>query len=290
MKIRNLLTAGVLVITGSFLTYCQTDSEGFKTAESGMKYKIVETNGSAPQIKEGDIMRMTMKYYIHDSILFDSQKVPQAIQFPCIKSTFQGDFYEGLSMLHQGDSAIIKCNADSTFMKMFRARTLPKFVKPNDVVKFEVRILEVSSEADFKAKKAAEQKQLSDKGDQLLKDFLLKENITVQPTASGLYYVETLKGKGPMPVAGEKISVHYTGTLTDGTKFDSSFDRGKPLEFVVGKGQVIKGWDEALMMTAKGGKAKIVIPWNLAYGERGVGTIPAYSPLVFEIELVDILK
>jgi FKBP-type peptidyl-prolyl cis-trans isomerase len=272
------------------LTYCQTDSEGYKTAESGLKYKIHESSDTARAAKEADIITIAMKYYIHDSLLFDSKNIQQPIQFPIVKPTFKGDFYEGLAMLHSGDSASFKCNADSIFLKMFRARALPKFVKPNDVVRFEVRLVNVVSPEEFEAQKQNELSQLRAKGDQTMKDYLVKEGISVQPTATGLYFIETVKGKGEMAKAGQKVSVHYTGTFTDGTKFDSSFDRNKPIEFMLGQGQVIKGWDEGIMMMNKGAKAKLIIPASLGYGERGAGSIPPFTPLVFEVELVDIIK
>lgn len=290
MKLKSLFSLGALVLTGTMLTYCQTDSEGYKTAESGLKYKFHVSNDTARAANESDIITIEMKYYIHDSLLFDSKKINQPIQFPIIKPTFKGDFYEGLAMMHRGDSASFKCNADSIFMKMFKARALPKFVKVNDVVRFDVKLKDVSSSAEFEAKKLAELAQLNAKGEQIIRDYLVKENITVQPTQSGLYYIETTKGKGETAKAGQKVSVHYTGTFTDGTKFDSSLDRGKPIEFVLGQNQVIKGWDEGIMLMNKGAKAKLVIPSSLAYGERGAGSIPPFTPLVFEVELVDIIK
>jgi FKBP-type peptidyl-prolyl cis-trans isomerase len=289
MRLKSFISVSALVITGTMLTYCQTDSEGFKTNDSGLKYKFHVSSDTAKAAKESDIITISMKYYIHDSLLFNSEKIHQPIQFPIVKPTFKGDFYEGLAMLHRGDSASFKCNADSIFLKMFKARALPKFVKLNDVVRFDVKLLNVASPEEFEAQKKAELAQLNAKGDQTLKDYIAKENITVQPTASGLYYIETVKGKGEIAKAGQKVSVHYTGTFTDGTKFDSSIGK-KPLEFVVGQGQVIKGWDEGIMLMNKGAKAKLVIPANLAYGERGAGSIPPYTPLVFEVELVDILK
>lgn len=93
-------------------------------------------------------------------------------------------------------------------------------------------------------------------------------------------------GSGDEAVAGKTVSVHYTGTLTDGTKFDSSLDRGQPFEFVLGGGQVIKGWDQGVAGMKVGGKRKLVIPSDLAYGDRGQGSIPPNSTLVFEIELL----
>lgn len=107
-------------------------------------------------------------------------------------------------------------------------------------------------------------------------------------TASGLKYVMKNDGVGENPKKGQTVSVHYTGTLMNGKKFDSSVDRGKPIEFALGTGQVIPGWDEGIAMLKPGGKAVFIIPPTLAYGARQVGPIPPNSTLVFEVELVEI--
>ena len=96
-------------------------------------------------------------------------------------------------------------------------------------------------------------------------------------------------GKGKEAKTGNKVSVHYKGTLLDGTKFDSSYDRGKPFEFVLGAGQVIQGWDQGVGGMKVGGKRKLVIPPLLAYGEQGIpGAIPPNATLMFEVELLDV--
>ena len=108
-------------------------------------------------------------------------------------------------------------------------------------------------------------------------------------TASGLEYVEIVEGTGRRPKAGESVSVHYTGWLTSGRKFDSSLDRGQPLVFPIGRGRVIKGWDEGVGSMKVGGKRKLIIPAHLGYGDSGAGgVIPPGATLIFEVELVGI--
>jgi peptidylprolyl isomerase len=108
-------------------------------------------------------------------------------------------------------------------------------------------------------------------------------------TGSGLQYTDEVVGTGATALKGKKVSVHYTGTLVDGTKFDSSKDRGQPFDFNLGAGQVIRGWDEGVAGMKVGGKRKLVIPAELGYGSRGVsGAIPPNATLVFEVELLDV--
>ncbi|MCC6140725.1 MAG: FKBP-type peptidyl-prolyl cis-trans isomerase [Nitrospira sp.] len=108
-------------------------------------------------------------------------------------------------------------------------------------------------------------------------------------TSSGLQYIDQVVGTGDTATAGQTASVHYTGWLTNGTKFDSSVDRGQPFSFRLGVGQVIKGWDEGVQGMKVGGKRKLTIPSNLGYGARGAGgLIPPHATLVFDVELLGV--
>lgn len=108
-------------------------------------------------------------------------------------------------------------------------------------------------------------------------------------TASGLQYVDVVEGAGASPEAGQTVTVHYTGTLADGTKFDSSRDRDRPFSFRIGVGQVIRGWDEGVISMKVGGQRKLIIPPELGYGERGAGgVIPPNATLLFDVELLRI--
>jgi peptidylprolyl isomerase len=117
-----------------------------------------------------------------------------------------------------------------------------------------------------------------------------KKDEKVITTKSGLKYIDRKEGTGKEAKAGDKVVVHYTGTLKNGKKFDSSVDRNQPFEFPLGQGRVIKGWDEGVAGMKEGGKRKLIIPPDLGYGAGGTpdGTIPANAELHFEVELIKV--
>jgi len=165
-----------------------------------------------------------------------------------------------------------------------------------DVIIETIEILRIGKEAkDYDAVSAflspieeMEAKKANEKEDFLKRMDTIQDALT--ETESGLKYIITQENpEGTQPTSGQKVSVHYAGRLTDGTLFDSSYKRGRPLQFPVGVGRVIPGWDEGIMLLKTGEKATLVIPSELAYGARGAGNvIPPNATLVFDVELVDV--
>ena len=137
---------------------------------------------------------------------------------------------------------------------------------------------------EFERKQRAGVQENIDKGAKYLQQ--ISNNKSVYTTPSGLKYRKLKEGNGKKPNATDRVKVHYTGTLIDGTKFDSSVDRGEPITFMLN--QVIPGWTEGLQLMDEGSKYMLYIPYNLGYGEQAAGSIPPGSTLIFEVELLEI--
>lgn len=276
----------------------KSEFEGFTKAENGLHYQFYTQDEAGVKAAEGDGVSMSIIYALRrqpkDSVLFDSRVNTDdgtgVIRYILPKSSFQGSLEDAIKMMAKNDSAAFIISADSFFLKTNHMQALPPFVKPGDKLQVTIKMVEIKSKKELdenQKKQEAELAKLADSEKPILDAYLAEAKITAAPTASGLIFIETQKGKGKdHPKATDEVTVHYTGTLLDGTKFDSSVDRGQPATFPLN--QVIPGWTEAIQLMTKGSKAKLIIPSALGYGARGAGAqIPPFSTLVFEVELID---
>ena len=292
MKKSIVSMAALALMMVSALCACTEKSPypGYNLTPSGMYYRYyVQNEGETAKL--GDVVEIDIASYLMnekgDSLLFSTSNMPEAFDL-VRQSSFSGDIYEGFTMMHKGDSMSIIISADSVFHTRTQAARVPDFVTPKSMVRFEVKMKDIMTEDEFRARQVAKEEAAFAEAQQALDTFIAENDIKATPTESGLVYVCTKKGKGPKPQAGQNVKVHYTGKLLDGTVFDSSVNRGEPISFPIGVGQVIPGWDEGIMMMSKGEKGMLYIPVKLAYGPQGSGPIPPFSNLIFEVELVDI--
>ncbi len=282
-------------------------SGGFKKGEGGMLYDI-HTDKPGAAIKEGDFISVNLiAKNDADSVLFSTYDAGRAMPTLMPKVKNKGDIYGALTMLSEGDSATVKVNADSIFSK---GQPKPPGFKGKYVI-YEVKVEKVipkGGQSDqvfqahitdyFKAQAAALGKEEPAK----LKKMIADNSLKVTTTASGLMYEVTKQGYGPTIAAGDTAVVNYTGKLPNGKVFDTSnkdvATKNKianpmrtyaPIHIPVGVKAVIPGWDEGLQLMNKGEKATFVIPSKLAYGEQGMQPIPPFTPISFEVELVDII-
>ena len=272
---------------------------GYKKTDSGLYYQFFNQNTEAAQPQVGDVMEVAMNCYVNDTLcVLEDGLFKQQLK----ASMFSGDLFEGMAMMHKGDSASFIVNIDSIFRYHFEQPSLPSLYTSTDVMRYGVRLDDFYPESEYavrlgaKIKKDTEariEKMKLDYPDetataaQQLAEYMAKNKVAVDPTESGLYYVMTKEGNGEKPKAGQMVQVHYTGKLLDGTVFDSSVERGEPINIPISVGQVIPGWDEGIMMMSKGEKGVLYIPYYLAYGDRQAGDISPFSNLVFEVELID---
>jgi len=279
------------LITSSIITlHAQTTiPEGFKKTPKGLLYKIV-VDAKKPKGKLGDIIKMNTVYSTwRDSVLFSTYQGGMGpVQFTISPPSYNGDPMEGFVMLGEGDSAIFLMPVDSAF----KGQQMPPFAKKGEYIKVGVNVLSLMSKEEYEAKQAADAKMETEQESKTIDDYLVKNNLKAQKTASGLYYIITEPGTGAKAEIGKTVSVNYTGKFLDGNKFDSSVDptfgHVQPYTFKLGTNPVIQGWVEGLQLFSAGGKGTLIIPSPLGYGARGMGKIPPNSILVFDIELVDV--
>ncbi|MCC6691687.1 MAG: FKBP-type peptidyl-prolyl cis-trans isomerase [Bacteroidia bacterium] len=260
---------------------------GYEKSPTGLYSKFFVRNETARQLKTGEVAAVSLSYYNDkDSMIFNSASIKESdhgiISQPVFGSSFKGSLEEALTTMKEGDSASFKISADSVYFKTFRVKELPKYIAKGSMLTFYVKLHSVKTQEELL-------NEMSQKEKKDLERFIQQNNISVSPTESGLYIVTMQEGTGKEIAEGQTASVKYSGKFLNGQVFDATdMHDGKPIDVSVGKGQVIPGWEEALLKMKKGQKVLLVVPSALGYGSQGMGHIPPYSPLLFEMEIVDI--
>lgn len=276
-------------LLGVFFTSCKYESNslsGYEKSQTGLYYKFYEENdGGTPEVME--LLDVVLSCVINDTtiIIPENRMILQMME-----PMFAGDIFEGIKMMHKGDSAAFVVRIDSTFYTLLRS-PMPSEFSIDDIMKFNVRLNDFYPESEFASKQIEYMKnnfvEETLAAENELNKYFKDNGIKPVTTSSGLNYVRTCDGNGETPQVGTMVKVHYTGKLLDGTVFDSSLTRNNPFQFVLGIGQVIPGWDEGVQLMSKGEKGVFYIPYYLAYGNMGSGPIPPFATLIFEVELLD---
>lgn len=246
----------------------------------------IKTGNPVPN--PGDLVSFHAYVRNGDSLIFSSRQQGQEQMFQIPKEEQPGippnPIEQGLALLGAGDSATVVVSLDSMPQK-------PRGFENATELFYDIAVVNVQSEEAF------EKQRMEDRAVAL--DTILQSLIDqykpgaakgpLQETGSGLEYLILEEGSGEKPQAGQQVKVHYHGMLMDGTTFDSSVSRGEPIDFPLGQGQVIPGWDEGIALLQPGAKAILVIPPGLAYGQRGAPpVIPPNADLAFYVELVEV--
>ena len=257
----------------------------FTKLKSSLEHSIIKDVPGTKAV-EGSMVTMHIKTVVNGTALFDSYSMNNNEPVPAqiAKPQYNGDVMEGLAMLSPGDSAIFRTPADS----IFRGGQMPPNVKSGDTVYFYVKMVTAKSKAEYEKDQLEKSAKQIGIDDNLLKDYIAKNNQKKKKTASGIYYTIDRAGNGKHATAADKVKVHYKGYKLNGETFDSSYDRGEPIEFPLSG--VIKGWTEGIPLFEEGGKGTLLIPSHLAYGQNGPpgSKIGPNEVLLFDVELLKI--
>jgi FKBP-type peptidyl-prolyl cis-trans isomerase len=284
---------------GKLQAYLAKNKVTVAPSDSGV-YVITQNPGTGRNIQKTDFVKINLTVSsIEGKKIFSTLDRNQPITFEYGQPFDTKGFDEAIGKMKNGSKATVVVPSKMGYgAKGRKDQTGVDIFTPYSPIVYDIEVLDLKTKAENEkaqkeaaaaAKKAADEAMA--KEPVLIQQYVKDNKITAKPTASGLYYVEKVKGKGALAKAGNKVKVHYTGKLFNGKVFDSSLTRKpvEPYEFILGQGQVIPGWDEGIALMSAGGKATLIIPSKLAYGAQGAGSdIPAYSPLVFDVELVSI--
>ena len=287
----------------AIMTAC--DSNKFKKTDNGLLYKFETVNPDGRQPQMGDLLVGEMSLKLDTVLLGSNVGHPDRI-FQVRPDMFKGDINEGLLMMHVGDKAVFSIPADSVG-KFLQDNQMPPTYKrgSGQMFVYEISLIDIVSQEEQQQEQANFQEEMAKRQEEepaVLAQYIKDNNITVKPTASGLYIVVKKKGSGPKVADGKTVSIDYTGRLLDGTIFDSSREAdareaGKynsqrpyePMTYKVGAMPLIPGWDEGVNGQPEGTELTLIMPSALGYGERGAGNdILPYSPLVFDITIVSV--
>jgi FKBP-type peptidyl-prolyl cis-trans isomerase FkpA len=286
MNLRKINVVIVIAAIGIALAGCDTGK--FKTSEDGFEYKYVR-KGDGKMPTNGEVVVFNIKYTDEkDSLLFEStSEQPVTIPYDSAQWNMAGPLYKAFKIMGEGDSILVRIPTKTTFAESFRA-AIPPGIDPEGFITFYVGAKNIMTASEMRAEDAKKNEAQLQLDIEKIERYLEQNAIVAQSTESGLRYVINSESAGDRPKPGNTVSVHYTGKLMDGTIFDSS--EGKdPIQFVIGRGAVIRGWDEGIMLLNKGSKATFYIPSGLAYGPPGRSpVIPPNSILMFDVELVGI--
>ena len=288
MKRHCFLFSMVCLSAMMLLTACDQKFPGYKKTADGLYYKFHSQNPTATKPQLTDFLKVNMACYLDDSLYYDWQGTQRDVFTQLQKPVFPGDLLEAYAMMHLGDSASFYIKADSVVLKYYEKDPASAGLTADDYFRYEVKLVEVQTQEEFKANIEKMKASMEAASRKALADYVAVNNISVTPEPSGVFIIPLEKGKGRCPVKGDQVEVDFATYLLDGQSVGSTLDSSEKLKFVLGEGLVIPGWEEIVPKMHLGDRVKAIIPFDMAYGEHSVGSIPSYANLIYDIKLLKI--
>ncbi len=281
------ISAYVFALVGILLMVA-CNNQGLKKTKSGLLYKIISDQKN-PLVKKGQFIKINFKQKLRDSVLFSSENsMPAYVKIDTASPTSYSPL-EIFPLLRKGDSAVVVQTGDSIQKKS--GQPLPPFIKKRDKIVLTLKVVDVFDSQDLVEKdRQIALDTFHARETREVEDYLTKNHIAAQKTEKGTFVLISNPGEGAAVDSGKEVSVLYTGKLfPSGKVFETNMSPGKqPIKFVIGKRQIIPGWDDGLRMFKKGGKGTLYLPAFLAYdAQPGPGKTPNEN-LIFDVQIVDV--
>lgn len=274
------------------LVACQPKSpyEGFSRTRWGLDYKLLKIGESTENSFPGDFITADFTYLTNSDSVFFAGRRKVKLEAAADKKGIE----ECMLMLHEGDEALFIIDAYDFFHRTLES-TLPAFIDSGSIMKVKINLQEIQTHQEFENEKLAFLNWIDDFGDyekEVLRQFIKAEHMTAEPIGSGIYFLKLNEGDGGKCIEeGDTITIHYEGRFKNGKFFDSTVERNEPFQFVFGtEWQVIKGIEEGLRHMCQGQRALIIIPSEMAFGQKGssTGIVPAFTSVVYEVKVLKI--
>ena len=258
----------------------------YKILETGLKYHMHDYHPDQPYPNPGDIIYLRMDYYLGDSLLFTYRELPDTMKMRMTKPDMPGTIDEGLFQMHQYDSTEFILDANKFYLHTRNLAEIPVFINIGDSLRFYVRIMKIIPAEEWEqiqSKKLEEKREFEISG---IRRYQLDHNLNTEKTDKGVYREITHKGSGPVVTTNSQVSMHYEGKFLNDNVFSSTYDSQQPFTFSMGQNKLIPGLEDGLTGMTEGSTIKLIIPFDLAYGEEQRGPIPPWSTLVFEVQII----
>ena len=290
-----LLAVAALLMVASISTSCKRgELKGFKKTKAGLYYKF-HTKTDSPRAEIGDIVVAEVWVYVAGELEFTNEGAPEAL-FQVQPSQYPGDWGDALLLIGAGDSVTFAFD-----FEQYRKHNPTAPEEEHRFTHYTIKVEGIYSMEDFQIK--MEEDQIKGEAEEAMRlEAYMKDNrITAKPNADGIYTIATTAGRGATVATGKTVVLNYTGSFLDGKVFDTSLEdvakehdvfnamrTYEPLSFLIGSGQMIPGIELGVTGLRVGTKARLIIPSNMAYGGRPDPTIPAFSTLVFDVEILEV--
>jgi FKBP-type peptidyl-prolyl cis-trans isomerase FkpA len=282
----NRLVNMFLLLSIILMAGCRQDKNLiFQTYSNGLKYHTHLSNPENEKVELFDVVEVYMSYRTTDSVLFSS--FPETVAFQ-VAPVYDGDLMDGLMLMHSGDSTTFAMNTADFYLKMMHFDAIPVHSKNYEELLFDIKIVTIIPETSAIRERRLEFNERQQSEKDRITAYLQSKNYAIEPVENGLFYTQLEEGSGIKPKNGDKVQIHYEASFLDGRPYKSSYGNPAPMSFTIGNGEVIAGLEAGVILTKLGGKAKLIIPSQLAYGRLQRDEIKPFTPLVFEIEILNI--